>query len=152
MPFDPGRYPPITNSCCRLSFTFCQSSLCSPGTYRERFRFAITPSSPRPRTASTMVSGEPGKGLESRRPDPSSTADRRGLIGVQLETCRRDPRVHPREILVLPGPDLDAVVVLQDEGSVPVELQLVEPLVALREPLDDLRGHRRDERGSGARC
>jgi hypothetical protein len=69
------------------------------------------------------------------------------LIGVQLEACRHQSRVHPREILVLPRPDLDMIVVLDDQGSVAVELQLVGPVVALREPLHDLGDHRRDERG-----
>jgi hypothetical protein len=35
------------------------------------------------------------------------------------------------KVLVLSGTDLNAVVVFQDEGSVPVELQFVDPLVAL---------------------
>jgi len=69
------------------------------------------------------------------------------LIGIQLHPCSRQSWIHPGEILVLPRTDLNAIVVLDDEGAVAVELQLVEPVVALGEALDDLRGHRRDERG-----
>jgi hypothetical protein len=89
------------------------------------------------------------EGLEGRpalyvQRDDLAIHDR--LIAIQLQTCSRDSRVHPREVLVLSRTDLDAAVVLQNEGSVAVELQLVDPLVAVGEALDHLRGHRRNER------
>ena len=45
------------------------------------------------------------------------------------------------------GRNLDSLLVLDDQRPVAVELQLVDPVVALGQPLDDLRGHGRDERG-----
>src|SRR5688572_9684964 len=73
------------------------------------------------------------------------TVDHR-QVGLQPRACPRDSRIHPGEVLVLPGPELDALLVLDDQRPVAVELQLVGPVVALGPALDDLRGHRRDER------
>src|SRR5688572_12593160 len=70
------------------------------------------------------------------------------LVGVQPQARRRDSPVHPAEVLVLPGSKLDSLPVLDDQGPVAVELQLVDPVVALRQLLHDLRGHGRDERGA----
>src|SRR4026207_970423 len=70
------------------------------------------------------------------------------LVCIQSRACRRDPPVHAGEVLVLPGPKLDSVPVLDDQGPVAVELQLVDPVVALGEALDHLGGHGRDERGA----
>ena len=69
------------------------------------------------------------------------------LVGIQPQARRRDSPIHPSEVLVLPGPKLDLLQVLDDQRPVAVELQLVDPVVALGEALDDLRGHGRDERG-----
>ena len=70
------------------------------------------------------------------------------LVGLQPQACRRDLPVHPGEVLVLPRPKLDSLLVLDDQRPVAIELQLVDPVVALGEPLHDLRGHGRDERGA----
>src|SRR5687767_11688249 len=75
------------------------------------------------------------------------TIDHR-LVGVQPRACRRDSRIHPGDVLVLPGPELDSLLVLDDQRPVAVELQLVDPVVALGQPLHDLRSDRGDERGS----
>ena len=53
------------------------------------------------------------------------------LVGIQPQACRRDSRIHPGEVLVLPRPKLDSLLVLDDQRPVAVELQLVDPVVAL---------------------
>ena len=70
---------------------------------------------------------------------------------VASQARRRDPRIHAREVLVLPGPKLDPLPVLDDQRPVAVELQLVGPVVAPGERLHDLGGHWRDERRGGFR-
>ena len=63
---------------------------------------------------------------------PARRSHRRLLPARPLSAARRDSPVHPREVLVLPGPKLDSQLVLDDQRPVAVELQLVDPLVALR--------------------
>src|SRR5688572_4041804 len=69
------------------------------------------------------------------------------LVGLQPLAGRRDSRIHPGEVLVLPGSKLNSLLVLDDQRPVAVELQLVHPVIALSEPGHDLGGHGRDERG-----
>ena len=61
------------------------------------------------------------------------------LVGLQPRAATAIPWVHPGEVLVLPGPKLDSLLVLDDQRPVAVELQLVGPVWALRQPLHDLR-------------
>jgi hypothetical protein len=46
-----------------------------------------------------------------------------------------------REVLVMPGANAHPVTVLQEQRAVAVELHLVQPLVTLRQLVDDAGGH-----------
>ena len=82
------------------------------------------------------------EGRPAVRVDRDDFAVDRRLPGVELSRRRRDARIGRREVLVVARANLDAVAVLDDERPVPVELDLVEPLVAVGQLVDDARGHR----------
>src|SRR5688572_9948434 len=62
-----------------------------PGLVHESLRFATTPSSPRPRTASTIAGTVPGNSCEGSRPEPSSTRASRVLRFSSGSAVRSSP-------------------------------------------------------------
>jgi hypothetical protein len=69
-------------------------------------------------------------------------------LGVQGQPGGADGRVGPGEILVVPRAECNPLAVLQQQGAVPVELDLVGPLEPFGQRRDGLGGHGRDKRGS----
>lgn len=64
------------------------------------------------------------------------------LPRTQPPSCGREGRIHEREIFVVPRANLYAVAAFQEERAIAIELDLVEPLIALRQFRDCDGGER----------
>jgi len=53
------------------------------------------------------------------------------LVRPQISSRRGDSRVHARQVFVVPGPDLNAVASLNQQRSVAIEFQLIQPVFSL---------------------
>ena len=83
--------------------------------------------------------------------DRDDFAVERRTVGIEVPAGGRDRRIDRRHVLVVAGANLDLAVVLQQQRTVAIELDLVNPVIALGELVDQSRRHRGDECRDGGR-